>query len=105
MRLDNLENCFKFSESRTLPTLKVAKQATDRVIIQFDPISSKGIIASIAKDNCTRSKLGVNPISVKGLDISKPGARFSKLPLITGPVKVFCFPFQMRVSEGLKTVL
>ena len=33
-----------------------------------------------------------------------PGARFSKLPIITGPVKVFCFPFQMRVSEGLKTV-
>ena len=22
-----------------------------------------------------------------------PGARFSKLPVITGPVKLFCFPF------------
>ena len=31
----------------------------------------------------------------------RPGAHFSKLPIITGPVKVFCFPFQMRVSEGL----
>ena len=31
-----------------------------------------------------------------------PGARFSKLPVITGPVKLFCFPFQMRVSKGLK---
>ena len=36
--------------------------------------------------------------------ISGAWARFSKLPIITGPVKVFCFPFQMRVSEGLKTV-
>ena len=24
------------------------------------------------------------------------GARFSKLPVITGPVKLFCFPFQME---------
>ena len=22
-----------------------------------------------------------------------PGTRFSKLPVITGPVKLFCFPF------------
>ena len=33
-----------------------------------------------------------------------PGTRFSKLPVITGPVKLFCFPFQMGVSEDLKTV-
>ena len=33
-----------------------------------------------------------------------PGARFSKLPVITGPVKLFCFPFQTGVSEGLKIV-
>ena len=33
---------------------------------------------------------------------SGPGARFSKLP--TGPLRCFGFPFQMRVSEGLKTV-
>ena len=33
-----------------------------------------------------------------------PGARFSKLPVITGPIKLFCFPFQMRVSKGLKIV-
>ena len=38
------------------------------------------------------------------IKLSSPGTRFSKLPIITGPVKVFCFPFQMRVSEGLKTV-
>ena len=25
--------------------------------------------------------------------ISQAGARFSKLPVITGPVKLFCFPF------------
>ena len=31
-----------------------------------------------------------------------PGARFSKLPVITGPVKQFCFPFQMGVSKGSK---
>ena len=38
---------------------------------------------------------------VPGL-IPGPGARFSKLPVITGPVKLFCFPFQMGVSKVLK---
>ena len=33
-----------------------------------------------------------------------PGARFLKLPIITGSVKLFCFPFQMGVSKGLKVV-
>ena len=32
------------------------------------------------------------------------GARFSKLPVITGPLKLFCFSFQVGVSEGLKIV-
>ena len=35
---------------------------------------------------CTGRIQGVYPIYV-------PGARFSKLPVITGPVKLFCFPF------------
>ena len=30
------------------------------------------------------------------------GAGFSKLPVITGPVKLFCFPFQMGFSKFLK---
>ena len=64
MRLDNIENCFKLSESRTLLTLKMAKHAIDRLIIQFDPISSKGVIASFAKDYYTWSKLRLNSISV-----------------------------------------
>ena len=34
--------------------------------------------------------------------VKEPGARFSKLPVITGPVKLFCFPFQMGVSKLLK---
>ena len=33
-----------------------------------------------------------------------PGARFSKLLVITGPVKLCCFPFQMGVSKLLKIV-
>ena len=33
-----------------------------------------------------------------------PGACFSKLPVITGPVKLFCFPFQTGVSKVLKIV-
>ena len=33
-----------------------------------------------------------------------PGARFSKLPVITGPVKQFCFPFQMGVLKVLKII-
>ena len=32
------------------------------------------------------------------------GARFSKLLVITGPVKLFCFPFQMGVSKLLKVI-
>ena len=73
MRFDNIENCFKLSELGTLLTFKMpAKHASDRLIIQFDPISSKGVIASITKDYCTWSKLRLNSISVKGLDISKP---------------------------------
>ena len=35
---------------------------------------------------------------------SYPGARFSKLPVITGPVKMFSFSFQMRVSKRLNFV-
>ena len=34
----------------------------------------------------------------------RPGARFSKLPVMTGPVKLFYFPFQTGVSKGLKIV-
>ena len=33
-----------------------------------------------------------------------PVARFSKLPVITGPVKLFCFPFQIRVSKALNII-
>ena len=33
-----------------------------------------------------------------------PGARFSKLPVITRPVKLFWFPFQMGVSKLLKAI-
>ena len=44
------------------------------------------IIASVSPMKITRSH----------------GARFSKLPVITGPVIMFCFSFQMRVSKRLK---
>ena len=30
------------------------------------------------------------------------GVRFSKVPVITGPVNLFCFPFQMGVSKVWK---
>ena len=42
---------------------------------------------------------------VQDLQCKCPGARFSKLPVITGPVKLFCFPFQMGVSKLLKIIL
>ena len=35
---------------------------------------------------------------------SGPGARFSKFPVITGPVKLFCFPFQIGVSKVLTII-
>ena len=38
------------------------------------------------------------------LKARRPGARFSKLPVIAGPVKHFCFPLQMGVSKGLKII-
>ena len=34
----------------------------------------------------------------------RTGARFSKLPVITGPVKLFCFPFQMWTAKLLKII-
>ena len=34
----------------------------------------------------------------------RPWACFSKLPVITGPVKLFCFPFQTGVSKVLKII-
>ena len=37
--------------------------------------------------------------------VTGPGARFSKLPVITGSGKLFCFPFQMGVSKLLKIIL
>ena len=42
------------------------------------------------------------------LEGTAPGARFSKLPVITGPVKLFCFPFQrefQRVSKLYSKVI
>ena len=33
-----------------------------------------------------------------------PGAHFSKLPVITGPVKLFCLQLRTGVSEVLKVV-
>ena len=36
--------------------------------------------------------------------LSSAGARFSKLPVITGLVKMICFPFQTGVSKRLKVV-
>ena len=31
------------------------------------------------------------PLNTKSVKNLEPGARFSKLPVITGPVKLFCF--------------
>ena len=43
-----------------------------------------------------------NFVSPSDFSILPTGASFSKLPVITEPVKLFCFPFQMRVSKGFK---
>ena len=33
------------------------------------------------------------------------GARFSKLPVITGPIELFCFPLRMGVSKVLNSTV
>ena len=57
-------------------------------------------------ENTTRSGVFLTSFKVFGnvIAFNGPGARFSKLPVITGPVKMFCFPFQTGVSKGLKVV-
>ena len=69
------------------------------------------VINEVNEVNCVvyekyiRSSLGRLPVRYLGIGLeSRPGARFSKLPVMTGPVKLFCFPFQMGVLKGLKTV-
>ena len=42
------------------------------------------------------------PKSFRGF--RETGAFFSKLPVITGPVKLFCFPFQTGVSKVLTII-
>ena len=49
-----------------------------------------------------RESLGNYP-SLYSLNTSS-GASFLKLSVITGPVELFCFPFQMGVSKDLKIV-
>ena len=43
-------------------------------------------------------------LSIWHLLTTGTGARFSKLAVITRPVKLFCFPFQMGVSKLLKVI-
>ena len=51
------------------------------------------------------SKYDFGAGKLSGLSRNEPaGASFSKLPVITGPVKLFCFPFQMGVSKLLKII-
>ena len=42
---------------------------------------------------------------IKRFRTTRPGARFSKFPVTTGPIKLFCFPFQIRISKGLRILL
>ena len=51
-----------------------------------------------------RGRRGGLMVSAFDSGASGPGARFSKLPVITGPVKLFCFPLKMGVSKVLKMV-
>ena len=49
------------------------------------------------------TKLRYERLSAKQL-LEGPEARFSKLPVITSPVKLFCLLSQMGVSKVLKMV-
>ena len=55
--------------------------------------SSSGNIRNNARDTKIVVWLfGMGSITSQEPEL-RPGARFSKLPVISGPVKLFCFPF------------
>ena len=66
-------------------------------MLSFFP--SAGVSPEVSGDDEDDDEGGGCPVNQS---IKQTGARFSKLPVITGPVKLFCFPFQMGVSKGLK---
>ena len=55
------------------------------------------------KEPCAEMKMLLTELEVRTLSYG-PRARFSKLPVITAPVELFCFPLQMGVLKGLKIV-
>ena len=67
-----------------------------------------GVLTLVGVIGLCPSRLGktLNLHSIPGDSISlhSAGARFSKLPVITGPIKLFCFPFQMGVSKALNII-
>ena len=57
------------------------------------------------KDEAAHAQYQCNPNKSAGdVLFFGSGARFSKLPVITGPVKLFCFLFQKEVSKFLKII-
>ena len=71
-----------------------------------DEIRVRTHFDKIDKDETTKKKVRRNFTATKYtyFFFERPGARFSKRPVITEPVKLFCFPFQMGVSKLLKVI-
>ena len=66
--------------------------------------SDGAVVRALASYHCGSSSIS-GPGVTFGLSlllVLVPGACFSKLPVITGSVKLFCFPFQTGVSKVLK---
>ena len=75
-------------------------------VADMKKVSARKIVA--IKGKCSGAVIQLREIinSVKWasawLSFKAAGARFLKLSVIKGPIKLFCFQFKMRVSKALK---
>ena len=122
----SLKNCCKSKQSSVSPTSFVNK--TNWVInLSSRPLNEaevsflkNGMNFAVTPANVPATEIiakvesAVRPLDAERTDTVRravntileqaPGACFSKLPVITGPVKLFCFPFQTGLSKVLKII-
>ena len=85
--------------------MKIARFHTFITVSKSNAITD--VCSNYISSKCDHEVCGLQSVvcSVQSANVRhRPTGRFSKLPVITGPVRLFCFPFQMGVSKGLKIV-